>query len=113
MNKAKRGRPKNIKQLQHNTLKYKGKPQLINKDGSLRANGYFQKGSKTKMILDHLQEGNQISQLDCYPPSKFNTIRLGGIIGELRKRGHEIHTKNVVNKKTNSTHGVYYMDVEK
>ena len=50
MNKAKRGRPKNIKQLQHNTLKYKGKPQLINKDGSLRANGYFHKGSKTKMI---------------------------------------------------------------
>tara|TARA_R100001463_G_scaffold21197_1_gene51134 strand:- start:5058 stop:5399 length:342 start_codon:yes stop_codon:yes gene_type:complete len=113
MNKAKRGRPKNIKQLQHNTLKYKGKPQLINKDGSLRANGYFQKGSKTKMILDHLKSGKTLSQLDCYPPSKFNTIRLGGIIGELRKRGYEIHTKNVVNKKTNSTHGVYYMDVEK
>jgi hypothetical protein len=112
MSKAKRGRPKNIKQLQHNTLKYKGKPQLINKDGSLRANGYFQKGSKTKMILDHLQEGNQLSQLDCYPPSKFNTIRLSGLIKDLRDRGYDIKTE-IVTTKDGSKYGVYYMDVEK
>ena len=109
MNKSKKGRPKNIKQLQHPTLTYKGRPQLINKDGSLRANGYFKKGSKTKMILDHLQEGNQLSQLDCYPPKKFNTIRLSGIIKELRDRGYDIKTE-IVTTRSGSKYGVYYME---
>ena len=105
----KRGRPKNVKQLQHPTLKYRGKPQLINKDGNLRANGYFQKGSKTKRILDHLQSGGRLSQLDCYPPSKFNTIRLSGLIKDLRDRGYDILTE-IVTTETGSTYGVYYME---
>ena len=87
-----------------------GKPRFkgINKDGTSRKRGYFQKGSKTHMILKHLQNGGQLSQLDCYPPSKFNTIRLGGIIKQLRNQGYDIKTK-IVKNHTGSKHGVYYM----
>ena len=80
----------------------------INKDGTKRKRGYFQKGSKSSLILKHLQDGGQLSQLDCYPPSKFNTIRLGGIIKQLRNQGYDIKTKIVKNKSC-SRHGVYYM----
>lgn len=79
-----------------------------NKDGTKRKRGYFLKGSKTSLILEHLQGGGQLSQLDCYPPSKFNTIRLGGIIKQLRNQGYDIKTK-IVKNHTGSKHGVYYM----
>ena len=80
----------------------------INKDGTSRKRGYFLKDSKTSLILKHLQSGGQLSQLDCYPPSKFNTIRLGGIIKQLRNQGYDIKTK-IVKNQSGSKHGVYYM----
>ena len=80
----------------------------INKDGTSRKRGYFQKGSKTFLVLKHLQDGGQLSQLDCYPPSKFNTIRLGAIIKQLRYQGYDIKTK-IVKNQSGSKHGVYYM----
>ena len=80
----------------------------INKDGTSRKRGYFQKGSKSSLILKHLQSGKQLSQLDCYPPSKFNTIRLGSIIKQLRDQGYNIKTK-IVKSQSGSKHGVYYM----
>ena len=91
--------------------KYKdGSPKVkgFNRDGTSRKRGYFQKGSKTLMILKHLQSGGQLSQLDCYPPSKFNTIRLGAIIKQLRNQGYDIKTK-IVKNHTGSKHGVYYI----
>ena len=80
----------------------------INKNGKPRKRGYFQKGSKTSLILEHLQSGKQLSQLDCYPPSKFNTIRLGSIIKQLRDQGYNIKTA-IVKNSSGSKHGVYYM----
>ena len=107
MKSNKRGRPKG-KQLTSPDTIYKGRPCKVNKNGEIRKHGFFQKGSRTQLILRHLQNGGQLSQLDCYPPSKFNTIRLGGIIGELRDRGYSIKTK-IVKNQSGSKHGVYYM----
>ena len=85
----------------------------INKDGTPRkkCEPYFCKGSKTKMILDHLQAGGTLTQMQCYPPSKFNTIRLGGIIGELRERGYDIKTE-MINNPSGTKHGRYSMEVK-
>ena len=93
------------------TTTYKGKGVAVKKDGTLYKHNYFTSGSKTKLILDHLQSGKTLSQMQCYPPSKFNTIRLGGIIGELRERGYKINMEMKHNTRTNSNHGVYSMDV--
>ena len=93
------------------TTTYKGKPVTVNKDGNPRKHGYFLSGSKTKLILDHLQSGKTLSQLQCYPPSKFNTIRLGAIIGQLRERGYNISMDMKYNDRTGSKHGVYSMEV--
>ena len=93
------------------TVTYKGKGVAVKNDGKTYKHGYFMSGSKTKLILDHLQSGKTLSQLQCYPPSKFNTIRLGGIIGELRERGYKIHMEMKYNSRTGSKHGVYSMDV--
>ena len=93
------------------TVTYKGKPVAITKNGTPYKHNYFTKNSKTELILKHLQSGKTLSQLQCYPPSKFNTIRLGAIIKELRDRGHEIITEMIFNKSTGSRHGVYSMDV--
>lgn len=87
---------------------YKGKPCKVNKDGSIRKHGYFKKGSSTKLILEHLQRGNQLTQLDCIPPSRFNTIRLSGIIKELRNRGYKIKMCKIKNA-SGTKHGIYYM----
>ena len=92
-------------------ITYKGKPIAIKKDGTPYKHNYFTSGSKTKLILNHLQSGKTLSQLQCYPPSKFNTIRLGGIIGELRERGYKINMEMKYNTRTSSRHGVYSMDV--
>ena len=93
------------------TLKYKGKHIAIKIDGTPYKHGYFTKGSKTEKVLKHLESGRTLSQLQCYPPSKFNTIRLGALIKELRDRGYNIHTTMVKNKLTGSKHGVYSMSV--
>ena len=93
--KKKKGRPKGTfgKHELHPTITYRNKPAKINKDGSLTKNGWFKPGSKCHLILQHLMNGGKLTQLDCYPPSKFNTIRLGAIIKDLRDRGHEIETE--------------------
>ncbi len=93
------------------TETYKGKALTVNKDGATRKHGYFQKNSKTKLILDHLESGKTLSQLQCYPPSKFNTIRLSAIIKELRDRGYNINMEMKYNTRTGSKYGVYSMDV--
>jgi hypothetical protein len=90
---------------------YKGKSVAVKKDGTPYKHNYFTSGSKTKLVLEHLQSGKTLSQLQCYPPSKFNTIRLGAIIGELRERGHKINMKMKYNSRTGSKHGVYSMDI--
>ena len=92
------------------TVTYKGKSVAVKKDGTTYKHGYFTSGSKIKLILDHLQSGKTLSQMQCYPPSKFNTIRLGGIIGELRERGYKISMEMKYNNRTNSKHGVYSMN---
>ena len=91
---------------------YKGKSVAVKKDGTLYKHNYFTSGSKTKLVLEHLQSGKTLSQLQCYPPSKFNTIRLGAIICELRERGHKINMEMKYNSRTSSRHGVYSMKKE-
>ena len=93
------------------TVTYKGKSVAVKKDGTPYKHNYFTSGSKTKLILDHLESGKTLSQLQCYPPSKFNTIRLGAIIKELRDRGYDINMEMKYNNRTGSRHGVYSMDV--
>ena len=93
------------------TVTYKGKGVAVKKDGTPYRHNYFTSGSKTKLILEHLQSGKTLSQLQCYPPSKFNTIRLGAIIKELRDRGYDINMEMKYNSRTGSKHGVYSMDV--
>ena len=105
---GKKGRPKGVLQATTSLQSYRGRPCKINKNGKIRKHNFFQKGSKTKLILDHLKAGNELSQLQCYPPSKFNTIRLGAIIKDLRIRGYNIKTKMVKNS-SGSKHGVYFM----
>ena len=63
------------------------------------------------LSMSNLESGKTLSQLQCYPPSKFNTIRLGALIKELRDRGYNIHTTMIKNKLTGSKHGVYSMSV--
>ena len=92
-------------------LTYKGKSVAVKKDGTPYKHNYFTSGSKTKLILDHLESGKTLSQLQCYPPSKFNTIRLSAIIKELRDRGYDIDMEMKYNTRTGSKHGVYSMDV--
>ena len=93
------------------TVTYRGKGVAVKKDGTTYKHGYFTSGSKTKLILEHLQSGKTLSQLQCYPPSKFNTIRLGAIIKELRDRGYEINMDTKYDSRTGSKHGVYSMDM--
>ena len=93
------------------TVIYKGKPVAITKDGIPYRHDYFCKNSKIEKVLRHLESGKTLSQLQCYPPSKFNTIRLGALIKELRDRGYEITTEMKYNKTTGSRHGVYSMEV--
>ena len=93
------------------TVTYKGKGVAVKKDGTPYRHNYFTSGSKTKLILDHLESGKTLSQLQCYPPSKFNTIRLSAIIKELRDRGYDIDMEMKYNDRTGSKNGVYSMDV--
>ena len=106
-----RGRPRGSygKQAEHPNVKFRGRPAKINKDGSLRKVGFFKKGSKSHTILRHLLNGGKLTQLDCYPPSKFNTIRLGGIIKDLRDRGYDIKTE-LIDNKSGSKHARYYIE---
>ena len=113
MKKNKNGEPRKIrgKADKSGTVTYKGKPVAVTKDGKPYKHNYFLKNSKTEKILRHLESGKTLSQLQCYPPSKFNTIRLGAIIKELRDRGHKINMEMKYNKTTGSKYGVYSMDV--
>ena len=90
------------------TIIYKGKPVAVTKNGTPYKHDYFCKNSKIEKVLRHLESGKTLSQLQCFPPSKFNTIRLGAIICELRYKGYSIKTKIVKNQSGNK-HGVYYM----
>ena len=109
--KKKKGRPlgkKSGPQAEHPNLTFRNRPAKVNKDGTLRKVGYFKPGSKSHKILQHLQGGGTLTQLDCYPPSKFNTIRLGAIIKDLRDRGYKIETELIANK-GNGKHARYYI----
>ena len=105
-----RGKPKGKSgpQAEHPNLTFRNRPAKVNKDGSLRKVGFFKKGSKCSLILQHLQNGGKLTQLDCYPPSKFNTIRLGAIIKDLRDRGYRIETELIANKGSGK-HARYYI----
>ena len=92
------------------SVSFKGKSVAVKNDGTPYKHGYFTKGSKTKLILDHLQSGKTLTQLECYPPSKFNTIRLGAIIKCLRDAGYDIKCE-IVKNASGSRHGRYYMEV--
>ena len=106
--KKKKGRP-NGPQAEHANVKFRGRPAKVNKDGSLRKVGFFKANSKCSIILKHLQNGGKLTQLDCYPPSKFNTIRLGAVIKDLRLRGYDIKTELIPNE-SGSKHAKYYME---
>ena len=97
------------KQADHPNVKFRGRAAKVNKDGTLRKVGFFKEGSKCHLILQHLQNGGKLTQLDCYPPSKFNTIRLGGIIKDLRDRGYDIKTE-LIDNKSGSKHARYYIE---
>ncbi len=106
-----RGRPRGSygKQAEHPNVKFRGRAAKVNKDGTLRKVGFFKEGSKCSLILKHLQSGGKLTQLDCYPPSKFNTIRLGAIIKDLRDRGYDIKTE-LIDNKSGSKHARYYIE---
>lgn len=51
----------------------------------------------TKKILNDLQKGKKVSALEGF--TKYNTVRLGGLIHSLRKQGYDIQTQIVKKKK--------------
>lgn len=53
--------------------------------------------SSTLQILMDLLNGRQVSALDGF--TKYNTVRLGGLIHQLRKHGFDIQTQIVKRKK--------------
>jgi hypothetical protein len=53
--------------------------------------------SNTERILKDLQKGKKVSALDGF--TKYNTVRLGGLIHQLRKQGFDIQTQIVKRKK--------------
>lgn len=59
--------------------------------------------SNTLQILTDLLNGRQVSALDGF--TKYNTVRLGGLIHQLRKYGFDIQTQIV--KRKNKQYAVY------
>ncbi|HEX4877587.1 MAG TPA: helix-turn-helix domain-containing protein [Chitinophagaceae bacterium] len=53
--------------------------------------------SNTQKILKDLQKGKKVSALDGF--TKYNTVRLGGLIHQLRKQGFNIQTQIIKKKK--------------
>ncbi|HEY9701392.1 MAG TPA: helix-turn-helix domain-containing protein [Allocoleopsis sp.] len=53
--------------------------------------------SNTERILKDLQKGKKVSALDGF--TKYNTVRLGGLIYQLRKQGFDIQTQIIKRKK--------------
>ena len=67
-----------------------------------------EKMSQSKVVLKHLQSGKQLSQLEA--TEKYGILRLGAIVFNLRKSGHNIVTvnKSSPNRYGNtSTYAVY------
>jgi len=62
------------------------------------------KPSQCAAILEHLQQGHPITQIDAL--NKFGCFRLGARINDLRKRGHKIECK-IVKTKTGKRIGRY------
>jgi len=59
--------------------------------------------SATEKILTDLKAGRKVSALDGF--TKYNTVRLGGLIHQLRRQGHNIQTQIV--KKINKQYAIY------
>ena len=49
--------------------------------------------TQNQKILEHLQSGRTITQLDAL--NKYGCLRLSGRIFELRQRGYKINTKTI------------------
>ena len=49
--------------------------------------------TQSKMILEHLKKGKEISQLEA--TKRYGVLRLGAIIFNLRKDGYRIITRRV------------------
>ena len=59
--------------------------------------------SNTQKILKDLKKGKKVSALEGF--TKYNTVRLGGLIFQLRKQGYDIQT--TIKKKNKKQFAVY------
>ena len=64
--------------------------------------------SDKSKILNHLQNGNSITFIDC--ERLFNSISLRERIMQLRREGLNIKTKMILNRSTGRYHAEYYLE---
>lgn len=64
--------------------------------------------NKTKIILEYLQKGNTITNVDAYELCK--TTRLSGLIYNLRNKGYDIITIEEFNEETKTRYGRYKLN---
>ena len=61
--------------------------------------------SQYEQVLKHLQEGKTITQYEA--TLRYQILRLGAIIFDLRRAGYPIKTKMIYKKKANGGHTNY------
>ena len=67
--------------------------------------------TQTEEILAHLEAGNQISPLQAL--KKFDCLRLGARIYDLRKDGHDIQSTTYSDPKTGKHYSIYWLRTKK
>ena len=70
------------------------------------------KTSQSKVVLQHLQSGEELSQIEA--TAKYGILRLGAIIFNLRKDGYKITTKieHIPNRYGNTSNYAVYKLIE-
>ena len=63
------------------------------------------KTTQDQTILNHLQSGRSITAVESV--SLYKCYRLGAVILELRKQGHDIVTHHEKNSRTTGSHARY------
>ena len=63
------------------------------------------KVTQEQIILDHLKSGRSITAVESV--SLYKCYRLGAVILELRKQGHDIVTHREKNSRSTGTHARY------
>lgn len=61
--------------------------------------------SQSKQILDYLQAGNALTPLEAM--RKFNCLRLGARIYDLRQLGYQINSRLITDEHTKKRYAIY------